>query len=308
MARAARQLELSGVFADAITPHRAGAQDPDFSASLDLLDFLAGAGVRGICIAGPTGEFIDYNFFERQRLVYLGTKRSRVPLIAGVSHSTLAGALQIADEAIAAGADGLLLMPPYFFDYPQSEIEEFFARFAAETRDAVPFLLHNAPQITSRLEIETVARLIHTGFFAGILDSSGDWPYFARLLALKRERRLAVFAGHDRIAARALEEGADGLITASACAVPELVVKLAKSISTGNAIAASTLNTCLLEFAEWMEKFPVPAGIKRAVELRGQKSGAPLIPLAPETRLKLAEFSSWFSNWLPGILKVAANA
>src|SRR5689334_4546790 len=120
MARAPRQLQLRGVFADAVTPHRAGAQDPDFSASLDLLDFLADGGVTGILIGGPTGEFLDFSFFERQRLVYLGVKRSRVPIVAGVSHSTLAGSLQLADEAISAGADGLLLMPPYFFRYSQS--------------------------------------------------------------------------------------------------------------------------------------------------------------------------------------------
>src|SRR5579863_6247278 len=100
MARAARQLELSGVFASAITPRRPNSQDPDFSGMLDLLDFLADGGVKGICLFGATGEFLNYTFPERQRIVYLSVKRSRVPLIAGVSHSTLTGALQLADEAI----------------------------------------------------------------------------------------------------------------------------------------------------------------------------------------------------------------
>src|SRR5690348_15042433 len=133
MARAPRQLPLSGVFASAITPHRDNSQDPDFSGSLDLLDFLATAGVNAICLFGAAGEFLNYGFSERQRLVYLGVKRSRVPLLAGVSHSTLAGALQLAAEAVTSGADGLLLMPPYFFPYPQPEIEEFYMEFARET-------------------------------------------------------------------------------------------------------------------------------------------------------------------------------
>src|ERR1700692_4161924 len=106
MARAARHLELAGVFASAITPRRPDSQDPDFSGLLDLLDFLADGGVTGICLLGPTGDFLIYSFSERQRLVYLAAKRSRVPLMVGVSHSTLAGALQLADEAIASGADG----------------------------------------------------------------------------------------------------------------------------------------------------------------------------------------------------------
>ncbi len=87
MARAARQLELRGVFASAITPRAQGSQDADFSGALDLLDFLAAGGVQGDLLFGATGEFIDYGFSERQRIVYLGVKRSRVPLIAGVSHS-----------------------------------------------------------------------------------------------------------------------------------------------------------------------------------------------------------------------------
>src|ERR1700733_6444353 len=138
MARAPRHLELAGVLASAITPRRANSQDPDFSGLLDLLDFLAAGGVKGICLLGATGEFLNYSFAERQRLVYLAVKRSRVPLIAGVSHSTLAGALRLADDAISAGAGAIMLMPPYFYRYSQGEVEEFFRTFARETGDAVP--------------------------------------------------------------------------------------------------------------------------------------------------------------------------
>ena len=105
MARAPRHLELAGVFASAITPRRADSQDPDFSGLLELLDFLAEGGVKGICLFGATGEFLNYSFAERQRLVYLAGKRTRVPLMVGVSHSTLTGSIQLADEAIASGAD-----------------------------------------------------------------------------------------------------------------------------------------------------------------------------------------------------------
>ena len=66
MARAARQLELAGVFASAITPRRADSQDPDFSGLLELLDFLTAGGVKGICLFGATGEFLNYSFAERQ--------------------------------------------------------------------------------------------------------------------------------------------------------------------------------------------------------------------------------------------------
>jgi len=295
MARAIRELKLSGVFASAITPHRSNSPEADFSASLDLLDFLAQAGVSAISLLDPIGEFFDYSLEDRQRLVYLGVKRSRVPLIAGVSHSTLSGALQLSGDAIASGADGLILMPPIFYPYTQCEIEEFYMQFARETGDAVPILLHNLPQCTSKLEIDTVRKLIDSGRFAGIKDSSGDREHCSQLLALKRERPFALFSGADRLAARALAEGADGAISASACAIPELVVALAGAIASHDESRAAALNGHLLEFVEWVNRFPFPVAIKRAVELRGQKSSPPLTPLAPATQQALADFSTWFT-------------
>jgi 2-dehydro-3-deoxy-D-pentonate aldolase len=308
MARAARQLPLKGVFASAITPHRDYTHDPDFSGSLDLLDFLAAGGVNAICLFGAAGEFLKYGFSERQRLVYLGVKRSRVPLLVGVSHSTLAGAIQLADEAIKSGADGLLLMPPYFFPYAQREIEEFYLQFARETGDDIPILLHNLPQSTSALELETVRGLIDSGRFAGIEDASGDPAYFEQLLSLRKARPFALFNGHDRQAAQSLHQGADGVISASACAVPELVVGLARAIASGNGPLETELNPRLNDFLDWTERFPFPTAIKRAVALRGQKSGEPLTPLAPETSQALEDFAAWFQGWLPQTRKDSAHA
>ncbi|MDP9054930.1 MAG: dihydrodipicolinate synthase family protein [Acidobacteriota bacterium] len=298
MARAARQLKLAGVFASSITPRRADTQDPDFSGMLDLLDFLADGGVQGVCLFGTTGELLNYSFAERQRLLYLGVKRSRVPLLAGVSHSTLAGALHLAEEAIAAGADALLLMPPWFYQYGPREIEEFYVQFARETGDAVPLLIHNQPHNTSKLEFELLCRLIDSGRFAGIEDSSGDPAFFQHLLELKSQRPLALFNGDDRTAADSLRAGADGIISSAACPLPELVTALARAIATGENVLAETLNARLLEFVCRADRFPEPVAVKRAVELRGQKSAPPLTPLASETEQALAEFSSWFNGWL----------
>ncbi|MEP6717146.1 MAG: dihydrodipicolinate synthase family protein, partial [Terriglobia bacterium] len=115
MGRAARQLKLSGIFAASVTPNRPGTLDIDYPALLDLLDFLTDRGVAGVCLMGATGEFLKSSVADRQRMIYLAAKRTRVPLIVGVGHTTLTGAVQIAGEAISAGADALLLMPPPFF-------------------------------------------------------------------------------------------------------------------------------------------------------------------------------------------------
>lgn len=287
MARAGRQLDLKGVFASAITPHRGALAEADFSGALDLIEFIGNGGVQGICLLGAAGEFLNYTFAERQRLVYLGAKRSRVPLMAGVSHSTLSGAIQVADEAVSAGADGLLLMPPYFFHYEQREIEAFFLEFAREANDAVPLLIHNSPGTTTPLELVTVRKLIDSGLFAGVVDSGGEFGFFEELLSLKPA---AVFCGCDLIAKRALDAGANGILSDCAC----VAAKIAVGMSGGDSRAAEAFS----ELAEYVGRFPAPVAIKRAVELRGQKSGLPLTPLAAETRAALDEFSVWFKQWV----------
>jgi dihydrodipicolinate synthase/N-acetylneuraminate lyase len=302
MARAARQLNLSGVFAAAVTPNRPGTLEVDYSGLLDLLDFLAAGGVTGVCLMGSTGEFANYSFEDRQRAVYLGSKRTRVPLIVGVGSTTLEGCLHLAQEAVFAGADALLLMPPYFFPYQQPEIEAFYREFAREAASVVPVMLYNIPQFSSGISIETAGRLLETGLFAGIKDSSGDWSYFEELLALKRQRDFVLFAGNDRIAGRAITAGANGVLSGCACAIPELLVGLARAAASGDHVRTETLNDRLTEFIDWIERFPTPVGIKRAVAIRKQKSGDISVPLAQETFEALELFSSWFKEWWPKII------
>jgi dihydrodipicolinate synthase/N-acetylneuraminate lyase len=297
MARAVRKIRLSGIFPAAITPHHPKTREADYSSALDLVDFLAAAGVDGICLFGSTGEFINYSFTERQRLLSLAVKRSRVPIIAGVSHSTLSGALRLADEAISAGADAIMLMPPYFFRYGQGEVEQFYRDFARETGDTVPILLYNIPVFTTGIEIPTVRRLFETGRFAGIKDSSGDWLYFEQLLALRSELPFALFGGPELLVGRSLHAGADGIISGCACAIPEVVVAIAREVKTGDRALADSLDARLIEFATRAGQFPWPVAVRRAVELRGQKSGPPAVPLSPANQQALEEFSAWFRAW-----------
>jgi 4-hydroxy-tetrahydrodipicolinate synthase len=296
MGRAGRQLHLSGVFAAAVTPNRRGSLDVDYSALMDQLDFLADAKVSGICLMGAVGEFLNYSFVDRQRAVYLGTKRSRVPLLVGVSHSTLAGALQLAGEAISSGADGLLLMPPYFFSYGQAEIEEFFRVFARETGDAIPIVICNAPQFTSNIETETLRRLMATRLFAGVSDASGDWPYFERVLDLKRELGFQVLAGNDRIALAAAQAGADAVLSDCGAAIPEVAVRLWAERS-------DSANRRMVEFLDWADRFPYPVAIKRALELRKQKGGDFAAPFDAERQKELGQFGEWFRAWWPSAIK-----
>ena len=297
--------QLGGVFAAAVTPHRLEGHEADIAGMLELVDFLAGSGVQGTVLLGSTGEFLHVKPSERARLVQFAVKRSRVPIVAGITHSTLDGTLELASEAITSGAAALLLMPPYFFRYDQSDVAEFYRRFAREIgRTDVPMLLYNIPQFTSGIAFETVRELIDSGRYAGIKDSSGDWPYFEQLAAFRAERDFALFVGNDGIYPQARRAGAQGVVSGCACAIPELLVKLDAAIVAGDEARTTMLTGLLNEFIAWTLHFPTPVAIKVATAARGLKVGPLAVPMGPEKCRALDEFQSWFKNWFPAILKV----
>ena len=198
--------QIGGVIVAAVTPRRKDGREVDVAAALELIDFLCAAGVSGIALLGSTGEFLNLTFDERVRLTYMAAKRSRVPLLVGVGHSSFDGAVELGREAAGPGAAGLLLMPPYFFRYNQEDIREFYLRFAAQMGAQAQHFLYNIPFFTNELESETAVELLQTGQFAGIKDSSGRMEYFERLAAARTGKSIHAAGGQRRD----LHEGAQG--------------------------------------------------------------------------------------------------
>lgn len=297
---------IEGVNVAAVTP-RGKNGDADFGAALEVLDFLCKAGVKGIALLGSTGEFAGLSFDERCRLAYLAVKRSRVPLLVGVGHPALDGAVALAREAGAAGAAGLLVMPPIFFRYDQADIREFYLHFAAQAGGGTPIYLYNIPFFTSELAVETAVELLDTGLFAGIKDSSGSYEYFERLKELRERRPFTLLIGNDRVFTRARTAGADGVVSGCASAVPELLLGIDRAIASGNHGAAARLDGRLAEFIAWLDRFPTPLGVRLAAECRGLKIGPPAVPLSPQRRFAADEFREWFRGWLPGVQREAKD-
>jgi len=300
--------DVSGVIASAITP-RGNQGDVDFGATFELVDYLCAAGVRGIALFGPTGEYPALTFDERSRLIYLAVKRSRVPLLVGVGSATLDVSVALAREARRAGVAGLLLPPPYFFRYQQDDIREFYLQFAANVGPGAAIFLCNIPSFASEIAVESALHLLHTGLFAGIENAGGDLEYFARLNPAAEARPFALLVANDAIFTRARSTGGcSGAISPAACAVPELMLALDRAIASGNQPAAARLDEQLQEFLAWMDRFPQPAAIKAAVGLRGLKTGPLPVPLSPEKQRKLDEFREWFQGWLPAMKELSVTS
>ncbi|MGH9666370.1 MAG: dihydrodipicolinate synthase family protein [Bryobacteraceae bacterium] len=297
-----REPREGGVVVAAITPWRGDDASVDIPAAFELIDFLSSKNPSGIALFGSTGEFPHFSLEERARLTVLAVKRSRVPVFVNISHSTLAGSMRLAEEATRGGAAGLLLMPPYYFRYAESPVKEFFFQAASRAARLAPLYLYNIPFFTSPLPLETAVQLLETGRFAGIKDSSGEWEYFERLLALRESTPFRLFIGNDKILARTREMGADGAVSGVSCALPELVLALDAAIRDGNRTKKSKLETRLTEFLDWAKRFPTPVAVKIAVEARGLQPGALAAPLGPEGERLLEEYRGWLAGWIPQVL------
>lgn len=296
------QIAVSGVYAALATPRRPNSIESDAAALLDYLDLVVRSGVDGIVLFGSTGEFIHFDVSERMRAITLAIKRSRVPVLVNVSHSTLPGAIELGEHAANSGAAGLLLMPPYFYRYSDEQIAAFYSAFKRAMGGGIRVLLYNLPDFTNGISGELAARLLESGEFAGIKDSSGDWELFQSLRGLREERTFSLLAGTETLFLRARLAGADGVVSGLAAAFPELVVAIDHAISASDLDRARRLDRRLQEFVGWVNKFPATAAIKQAAIARGWPLQHFALPFDEDTAADLISFQQWFRTWLPAVL------
>ncbi len=292
----------AGVYTAVITPRREGESEVDLGAMLEVIDFVTARGSDGVVLFGSTGEFPHFTIEERARFIALATKRSRVPVLANVSHSTLDGSIELAEQAAAAGVAGVLIMPPYFFRYDDEAVRAFMLEFAEQVGKWTPIYLYNIPLFTNPLALSTAEQLLRSGAYAGIKDSGGDWAYLARLIEVARDSKTIVLCGHDPMYSRARRAGAHGTVSGIASATPELLCALHRAIDAGDDARAARLDSRVAELASRLARFPIPIGVREAAAARGIPAGGNACPLSPQQRLELDQFRIWFRAWIQEVL------
>jgi 4-hydroxy-tetrahydrodipicolinate synthase len=297
-----QSLPASGVYAALATPRSRTSIEGDAAALLDYLDAIVRSGVDGLVLFGSTGEFVHFDLAERMRLLMFAVRRSRVPVLVNASHSTLVGAVDLAEHAFEVGAAGVLLMPPYFYSYSDGQLARFYEEFVQLLGGKIPIYLYNLPFSTNRISAELAERLFSSGAFAGIKDSSGDWHTFEALNALQTKQRIQLLIGNESLYLPARTAGAHGIVSGVAAAIPELLVAMDEAFRNSDLDRAQQLNLRLQEFVEWLDKFPATVGIKQAAAGRGWKHDQFAVPLDDETATMLSAFQRWLGEWIPTVL------
>jgi dihydrodipicolinate synthase/N-acetylneuraminate lyase len=275
--------ELRGVVPAIVTPFDV-ADALDLAAAGRLTSWLIDGGVHGIMTTGGTGEFPHLDRAERFALTRQVAEATagRVPVIAGTAACSTREVLLLCDDAARAGADAVIIVPPYYFPLPETAIGAFFASVA--DRSALPVFVYNNPLYTGNgMSPALIADILEHPHIVGLKQSSSDLGQLVELIhEIRSERQLArsILTGIDSQFAAAMAVGADGIFSTAAGIVPQLMARLFALASAQKMAEAAQLQMELQSLNRFLEYDPgYVAPAKEGLRLRGIDVGQPRHPL-----------------------------
>ncbi|MBI3015816.1 MAG: 4-hydroxy-tetrahydrodipicolinate synthase [Candidatus Tectomicrobia bacterium] len=269
-----------------VTPFRDGRVDED--AFRKLIEFHIREGTDAIVPCGTTGESATLSHEEHERVVEIAveTAAKRVPIIAGTGSNSTAEAIRLTQHAREAGADGALLITPYYNKPTQEGLFQHFKAVAAAAD--VPIVLYNVPSRTGvNLLPQTIARLAGVSNIVAVKEASGSLTQVSEIVALCGEK-ITVLSGDDPLTLPMLAVGARGVISVTANVAPGQVAALIKAFESGDLAQAREIHYRLraLNDAMFYETNPIP--VKTALGLMGMIHPELRLPLCPMGEANLA--------------------
>jgi 4-hydroxy-tetrahydrodipicolinate synthase len=244
-----------------------------------ICDWQIEQGISAIVVSGTTGEASTLTMGEQEFLikVALDVSRGRVPVIAGSGSNSTAHAIEIAQMAQRAGANGLLAVTPYYNKPSQEGLFQHFSAVHAATH--VPILLYNVPARTGcELTIDTICRLAELPRIAGLKDATAE-TVRPHILRQKLGDQFRLLSGDDKTAITFLKHGGNGCISVLSNVVPKMCQSLFLACSENRMAEATLIEKKLkpLSTALFAEANPVP--LKWAMALMGRMSPRLRLPL-----------------------------
>jgi 4-hydroxy-tetrahydrodipicolinate synthase len=269
---------FAGLTVALITPFKNGAVD--FDALGSLVDWHVAQGTNCLAPVGTTGESptLDHTEHEKVIAAVVERARGRIKIMPGTGSNSTREALRLTKFAKQAGADGALMVGPY---YNKPTQEGYFRHFAAVAEAVdIPIILYNIPGRTgSNILPETVARLAEVPNIVGIKEATGSMDQASQTAALCR---LTILSGDDSLTLPLMSIGGQGVVSVVGNIVPRDMKAMVAAFEAGR----------LAEAQEWHRRlFPLcrdmlgvatnPIPIKTALKLLGRGTGELRLPLCP---------------------------
>lgn len=262
----------------------------DFPALRKHLDFLLENGTDALVVCGTTGEAATMSYEERMETVEAVVRHvdGRVPVIAGTGSNNTENAIALSKDAVSAGADGLLVVTPFYNKATQRGLIRHFAAVADSAER--PVILYNVPSRTGvKCAAETYAQLAGHPNIQGVKEASGD------LALVQKTRELCpedfyIWSGNDDETAPIMLLGGSGVISVAANVVPQEMHQLTASCLSGDFVSAGKLQLRLRKLCEalFWEVNPIP--VKTAMSMMGfcqERFRLPMCEMEEENRARL---------------------
>lgn len=262
-----------------ITPmHEDGSVN--FDALKEIIEEQIDKGTDAIISVGTTGEAATLSVEEHVEVIAYTTKvvNHRIPLIAGTGSNCTESAVELSKQAEEAGADGLLLVTPYYNKATQKGLYQHFKTIAESV--SIPSILYNVPGRTGMsIEAKTMAALYHdVKNIIGVKDAGGDMGKTLELMSLVDED-FSLYSGEDGLILPILSAGGVGVISVLSNVAPRETHEICAKWFAGDLDGArkEQLRALPLIHALFSEVNPIP--VKAAMNLQGKNAGPLRLPL-----------------------------
>jgi len=236
-------------------------------------------GTDGLCILGTTAETPALTVTERDRIVETAIKTAdkRIPVIVGSGSNNTMAAKEQSLKYQSMGADGLLVITPYYNKTNKAGMIRHFTEIADAV--SIPVILYNVPGRTGcSLTFEALKELSRHKNIAGIKEASGDISFVSKVATLAGED-FALYSGNDDMIVPLMSVGGAGVISVAANIIPGEMHRMTAAFLTGNIRMAKELQLKYLELinALFIETNPIP--VKEAMNILGMNVGKYRLPL-----------------------------
>lgn len=279
----------SGIVASSVTPF-AGEGEIDLELLKPHIDWLIAEGANGLSPLGSSGEFCALEMEDRKRLLekVIELNNGRVALWAGTHHYSTRLTIELSKHAAAAGADALLIVPPYYMAPTAEQTMDHYRRIASAV-DLPIILYHNIPLTCVDIKIDQLLALHQEGAIAAVKMSNPEPDRICRLLQ-ESDGSLIVYCGIDTVAFEGLCHGAHGWISGVPSIVPRAARAFYEAIAVRGDLRAAREQWRLLsqlmrlEFSAYSNRDQGPhwfSVMKTTLNLIGPPVGDPQLPVQP---------------------------
>ncbi len=283
---------IKGTFTALLTPFKEN-MEVDEPTLRKFVDFQIKGGVAGLVPVGTTGESATLDLDETKKVFEIvvdqASKSARKPFVlAGTGSNCTQEAIHITHLAEQAGADGALLVSPFYNKPTQAGLIEHFKAIAAST--SLPLVLYNIQSRTGvNIDVATTVELSKVPNIVGVKEASGNIDQITDTIR-KVPPAFRVMSGDDGMTFHVMTLGGVGVISVASNVAPKLVVQFTEALATGDLKAARAMQLKLYELFKVIFVETNPGPVKCAAELLGlmsQRMRLPMVPPSPQNREKI---------------------